>query len=56
MVRYFSHLKSGVIFFANDEPKVKQFFIPSLGPAPKWCSHLESITEELETMKPTGKA
>lgn len=25
-----------------------QYFIPSLGPAPKWCSYLDSITEELE--------
>ncbi|KAF7633099.1 hypothetical protein Mgra_00007528 [Meloidogyne graminicola] len=45
----FAHYKdSGVIFFANDDPKIKQYFIPALGPAPKWCSHLESITEELE--------
>lgn len=25
-----------------------QFFVPAIGPAPKWCSYLESITEELE--------
>lgn len=24
------------------------FFVPSLGPAPKWCSFLEGLTEELE--------
>ncbi len=23
-------------------------FIPALGPAPKWCSFLDSLTEELE--------
>ena len=39
---------SGLIFFANDDPKVRQYFVPSLGPAPRWCSQLESITEELE--------
>nr|CAD2185001.1 unnamed protein product [Meloidogyne enterolobii] len=45
----FSHYQnSGIIFFANDDPKIKQYFIPALGPAPKWCSHLESISEELE--------
>jgi ribosome biogenesis protein ENP2 len=38
----------GLILFANDDPKVLQYFVPSLGPAPKWCSHLDSITEELE--------
>jgi ribosome biogenesis protein ENP2 len=25
-----------------------QYFIPSLGPSPKWCYFLDSITEELE--------
>ncbi|KAL3076376.1 hypothetical protein niasHS_011795 [Heterodera schachtii] len=44
---------SGIIMFANDEPKIQQFFVPSLGPAPRWCSHLESITEELEAEKPS---
>lgn len=24
------------------------FFIPKIGPPPKWCSFLENITEELE--------
>lgn len=24
------------------------FFVPSLGPAPRWCSFLEGLTEELE--------
>jgi hypothetical protein len=24
------------------------FYIPQLGPAPKWCSFLENITEEME--------
>lgn len=27
---------------------LQNFFIPSLGPAPKWCSFLEGLTEELE--------
>lgn len=47
----------GLIFFANDTPKILQYFVPSLGPAPKWCSYLESITEELEEVdQPTGKS
>lgn len=25
-----------------------QYFVPSLGPSPKWCYFLDSITEELE--------
>ncbi|KAK6751893.1 hypothetical protein RB195_003361 [Necator americanus] len=39
---------SGLMFFANEAPRMLQFFIPALGPAPKWCSYLETITEELE--------
>jgi len=27
------------------------FYVPEIGPAPKWCSFLENITEELEETK-----
>jgi hypothetical protein len=40
--------KSGLIFMALDSPRIPSFFIPSLGPAPRWCSFLENLTEELE--------
>ncbi|KAK0399975.1 hypothetical protein QR680_003300 [Steinernema hermaphroditum] len=39
---------SGLLFFANEEPKMLQYFVPAIGTAPKWCSYLETITEELE--------
>lgn len=39
---------SGLMFTAMEQPRVGAFFIPSLGIAPKWCSFLDSITEELE--------
>lgn len=39
---------SGLIFMALDSPRISSFFIPSLGPAPRWCSSLEGLTEELE--------
>jgi hypothetical protein len=39
---------SGLIMAATDSPRVQSFFVPSLGPAPRWCSFLESLTEELE--------
>ncbi|KAL3982454.1 NUC153 domain family protein [Acanthocheilonema viteae] len=39
---------SGLLFFANEAPKMLQYFVPALGTAPKWCSYLETITEELE--------
>ncbi|KAI6219314.1 Nucleolar protein 10 [Aphelenchoides fujianensis] len=37
-----------LLFFANDAPKMLQYFVPALGPAPKWCYYLDSLTEELE--------
>ena len=39
---------SGLVFVAAEQPKVLSFFIPSLGTAPKWCSFLDNLTEELE--------
>lgn len=39
---------TGLVFLANEAPKLSTFFIPALGAAPKWCSYLDSITEELE--------
>ncbi|CAI4227976.1 unnamed protein product [Auanema sp. JU1783] len=39
---------TGLMFFANDSPKMLQYFVPAIGPAPRWCSFLEGLTEELE--------
>ncbi|EJW87691.1 hypothetical protein WUBG_01401, partial [Wuchereria bancrofti] len=45
---------SGLLFFANETPKMLQYFVPAIGTAPKWCSYLETVTEELEeTEQPT---
>ena len=38
----------GLIMVAGETPVVHSFFVPSLGPAPRWCSFLEALTEELE--------
>eukprot|EP00980_Cylindrotheca_fusiformis_P006240 scaffold1336_cov158-Cylindrotheca_fusiformis.AAC.2 len=40
--------RSGVMLCATDQPKLETFYIPKVGLAPKWCSFLENITEELE--------
>ncbi|KAJ0062800.1 hypothetical protein NL108_008072, partial [Boleophthalmus pectinirostris] len=40
--------KSGMLFTANEDPKMSTFYIPALGPAPRWCSFLDNLTEELE--------
>lgn len=39
---------SGLMFIANDNKKLLTYYIPSLGKAPKWCSFLDNLTEELE--------
>ena len=33
---------------ANEGIQMNTYYIPQLGPAPRWCSFLENITEELE--------
>ncbi|KAI5070277.1 hypothetical protein GOP47_0014620 [Adiantum capillus-veneris] len=39
---------SGLMFMALDSPQIPAYFIPTLGPAPRWCSYLENLTEEME--------
>uniref|UniRef100_A0A671U8X3 Nucleolar protein 10 n=1 Tax=Sparus aurata TaxID=8175 RepID=A0A671U8X3_SPAAU len=39
---------TGMLFTANEDPKMNTFYIPALGPAPRWCSFLDNLTEELE--------
>ena len=33
---------------ANEGIQMATYFIPQLGPAPRWASFLENITEEME--------
>lgn len=39
---------SGLVLLALDNSQIPAHFIPALGPAPKWCSHLDNLTEEME--------
>ncbi|RKP30443.1 WD40 repeat-like protein [Metschnikowia bicuspidata] len=39
---------SGMFLMANEGIPMHAYYIPNLGPAPKWCSFLDNITEELE--------
>ena len=39
---------SGMMFMTNEDKKMMTYYIPNLGPAPRWCSFLDSLTEELE--------
>jgi ribosome biogenesis protein ENP2 len=38
---------SGMFLTANEGRQQHAFFVPQLGPAPKWCSFLDSIVEEM---------
>lgn len=40
--------KSGVMCAALEAPRVKSYYVPSLGTAPRWCAFLDTFTEELE--------
>lgn len=39
---------SGMFFMANESIPMHTYYIPQLGPSPRWCSFLDNITEELE--------
>ena len=39
---------TGLMMMAQDHTQLSVFFTPSLGAAPKWCSFLENLTEEME--------
>jgi len=39
---------SGLVIVANEASPVSSYFVPALGPAPRWCSFLENLTEEME--------
>lgn len=41
---------SGMLLTANESAKMQVYYIPSLGPAPYWCSFLDNLTEELEEL------
>ncbi len=38
---------SGMILTANEGRQQHSFFIPQLGPAPKWCAFLDALVEEM---------
>lgn len=40
--------QSGMIMVGGEQSKIMNYYIPQLGSAPRWCSFLENITEELE--------
>lgn len=39
---------TGMLMLANEDTKIQSFYLPSLGPSPKWASFLDRIVEEME--------
>jgi len=44
----YSKAMSGLILLACEDPKGSVMFLPALGMAPRWCSFLDTLTEELD--------
>lgn len=44
--------ESGMLLTANEGKQQHAFFIPQLGPAPKWCSFLDNMVEEMAEEAP----
>jgi hypothetical protein len=40
--------KSGLVMCAGEQSRIQAYYSPDLGTAPRWCSFLDNITEELE--------
>ncbi|CAH2104703.1 unnamed protein product [Euphydryas editha] len=40
---------TGLSMMAVEDEKMQIYYIPSLGPAPRWCSFLDNLTEEMES-------
>eukprot|EP01103_Thecamoeba_quadrilineata_P004973 TRINITY_DN14835_c0_g1_i1.p1 TRINITY_DN14835_c0_g1~~TRINITY_DN14835_c0_g1_i1.p1 ORF type:complete len:701 (+),score=139.88 TRINITY_DN14835_c0_g1_i1:279-2105(+) len=39
---------TGMVLMALEKPEMEGYYMPSIGPAPFWCSYLDNLTEELE--------
>lgn len=47
-LHHVAHVKgSGMLLTANEGQQMHSFFIPQLGPAPRWCSFLDNMVEEM---------
>lgn len=45
--------ESGMLLTANEGKQQHAFFIPQLGPAPRWCSFLDNMVEEMAEEAPS---
>jgi len=47
---------TGLLLAALDSPQMSAYYVPELGPAPRWASFLDGVTEELEDDVEVGGA
>ncbi|XP_062142963.1 nucleolar protein 10 [Drosophila sulfurigaster albostrigata] len=40
---------SGMFFLAQEDVKMLTYYVPAMGPAPRWCAFLDNLTEEIES-------
>ncbi|PWN29572.1 hypothetical protein BDZ90DRAFT_230435 [Jaminaea rosea] len=45
---------SGLIFAAVEATQLAAWYVPTLGPAPRWCSFLDRITDEIDEEQTSG--
>lgn len=45
---------TGLVMATGEQQRVQVWYIPALGAAPRWCSFLDSLTEELEERSETS--
>ena len=45
---------SGLLLVGAEQERIASYYIPALGPAPRWASYLDSLTEELEEEEAGG--
>lgn len=47
---------TGLILAAVEAAQMAAWYVPALGPAPRWCAFLDSLTDELDTAEAAGGA
>ncbi|XP_017853947.2 nucleolar protein 10 [Drosophila busckii] len=40
---------TGMFFLAQEDIKMLTYYVPDMGPAPRWCAFLDNLTEEMES-------
>ncbi|KAA0156830.1 hypothetical protein FNF29_00940 [Cafeteria roenbergensis] len=47
---------SGLVLVAGEQSRMVPMYVPDLGPAPRWASYIDTLTEELEEGKSAAAA